>query len=259
MTKLVGILNLTPDSFSGDGVAALPQSAEERMDAMIADGADVIDIGAESTRPGAVLLSPAEEWKRFEPVMEAVAARTSTVSFSIDTRHPETARKFLKCFKNTESVFLNDVSGGKDSGMFNLAKEYNTKLVLMHSLTAPADPKITLANDVNAIEVIYEWAAKLVEEHEGNIIIDPGIGFGKTPVQSLMIIKNIARLKSLGAPLMVGHSRKSFMSLFTSKKADERDPETVLISDYLVEQGVDYLRVHDIKSHASLLRIRKML
>ncbi len=259
MTAIVGILNLTPDSFSGDGLHYSPQKVIERIDAFIEDGAGGIDIGAESTRPGATMLSSHEEWQRFEPVIEAMAQRIEKVKFSIDTRHEETARRFLRSFPKQKhsSLCINDVGGSE--AMAKLAAEFGATLVVMHSLTVPADPRITIPEYVDPVETIHTWASDMIKEFGKDIIIDPGIGFGKTARQSLAIIKNITRIKSLGTKVMVGHSRKSFLSLFTDKKAEERDPETLVISSYLAGRGVDYLRVHDVKSHAAMLKIRASL
>lgn len=260
-TTILGILNLTPDSFSGDGMQYSSQKAIEKLDRFIADGAGGIDIGAESTRPGATLLSPDEEWARLEPVIKEAAARIDKVQFSIDTRHSETAKRFLHSFPKPKasSLYLNDVSSHKSDTMINLVKEYGANLIMMHSLTVPADPKTTIPGNENAVETVFDWAQELIKNYGKDIIIDPGIGFGKTAEQSFAILKNISWLQSLGARVMVGHSRKSFLSLFTDKKAEERDPETLLLSHYLAVKKVDYLRVHDVKSHVSMLKIKEAL
>ena len=277
MTKLVGIVNVTPDSFSDGGA----YQANEKIAELIKYGADIIDIGAESTRPNAVLLSPEEEWQRLEPVIknidfasysnEALGQLSEATSdqvgaqpalcmnaiknpcWSFDTRHIETAQKLIASSKS--QIFINDISCNEK--MYELAQEYGCKVIFTHTLSIPANPKITLPENVDAVEELYNWAARLLEKHP-NIIIDVGIGFGKTAQQSLSIIKNISRIKSLGAEIMVGHSRKSFLSLFCHKPAKERDPETLVISSYLIGQKVDYLRVHDVRSHASLLKIKSL-
>lgn len=260
MTKIVGILNITSDSFSGDGVNE-PDTIESRILQMIKDGAGVIDIGAESTRPKAILLSPEDEWERLDKVLDIVRRNIDKVSFSIDTRHAITAKRFIDNMtrKNACHVFINDVSGGVDSGIINIAQEYDARLVLTHSLTVPADPEVTIHEEDSASDIVYKWATGIIGRLGDKIIIDPGIGFGKTAKQSIDIIKNIGKLKSLGAEVMVGHSRKSFLSLFSDKVASERDPESLLISNFLVGQCVDYLRVHDVKSHTAMLRIREVL
>jgi dihydropteroate synthase len=271
MTRLVGILNLTPDSFSGDGIHAFPQKAPERMDALIADGADVVDIGAESTRPGAALLSPQEEWQRFEPVIGAIAARMENTAFSFDTRHVETAARILERINTCHTLplpkgegfapelFINDVGGRPDEAMVELTHVYGATLIVMHALGVPANPAITIPEHEDAVEVVYRWAGETLEKYGDNTVIDPGIGFGKTAAQSLALVKNIARIQSLGAEVMVGHSRKSFLARFTGKKAADRDTETLVVSEYLARRKVDYLRVHDVKSHAVMIRIMQEL
>jgi dihydropteroate synthase len=260
MTALVGILNLDPDSFSGDGVRSADR-ALARIDAMIADGAEVIDIGAESTRPGAAALPPEEEWRRLAPVATALGGRRGKARFSIDTRNAAVARKALAAGFG----WINDVSGGADPAMFALARETGCALVLMHSLSVPASPAHTLPADADPVQAVLAWAQRLLAQLERagverlRIILDPGIGFGKTPEQSFTLIKNIAQLKALGLPVLVGHSRKSFLSLFTTKPSAARDPETLIVSYYLASQNVDYVRVHDLKSHAAMLRIRGAL
>lgn len=261
MTQLVGILNLTPDSFSGDGMQGPSVSVVlHRIDALIEDGASVIDVGAESTRPGAVPLSAEEEWQRLEPVVLALGGRPDKVRFSIDTRHAQVARKAL----SAGFAMINDVSGGADPDMLPLACKTGCTLVLMHSLTIPADPQRTLLSQDPVGEVIA-WGQSLLAQAEEagirrtHIVLDPGIGFGKTAGQSLALIKDIVRFCELGVPVTVGHSRKSFLSLFTDKKSEQRDPETLAISWYLAERRVHYLRVHDVKSHAAMLRIRAAL
>jgi len=249
MTKLVGIVNVTPDSFSDGGA----YKANEKISELIKDGADIIDIGAESTRPNAVLLSPDEEWQRLEPVIKNIDF-AQDVGWSFDTRHLETVKKII-AYSNAK-IFINDISYNEK--MSELARANSCTIILTHTMSIPADPKITMPENTDAVKEVYNWAAILLEKYP-NAIIDVGIGFGKTAQQSLAIIKNISRIKSLGADVMVGHSRKSFLSLFCDKPAKERDPETLIISSYLIDQKVDYLRVHDVKSHSSLLKIRKCL
>lgn len=261
MTKLVGILNVTPDSFSDGGHFDTVEHAVRRIDALIADGAAGVDIGAESTRPGAMLLTAEQEWHRLAPVMEAVCARADKVFFSVDTRHAETAMRCIRMFGSAaaSSLLINDVTGGRNEKLLETALAHHVRLILTHSLSVPADPAVILPQDADPVQVVHDWAAGLIERFGKGIIIDPGIGFGKDAAQSLSLIKGVARLQSLGAPIMVGHSRKSFLSLFTDKQAAQRDPETLAVSHYLAQQGVDYLRVHDVKSHHAMLKIREAL
>ena len=261
MTELAGILNLTPDSFSGDGLQGAVTSTLARIDKMVESDIAVVDIGAESTRPGAQPLTWEEEWTRLAPVVEKLGSRTERIQFSIDTRHGECARRALeKGFH-----WINDVSSGSDPAMQLLVKEYKCKYVLMHSMSIPADPAHTIAANVNAVDEVMRWAEQSIAKWEqagierSQLILDPGIGFGKTVEQSLMLIKNIATFQRTGIALLVGHSRKSFLSQFTDGKPELRDAATMAISSYLMAQNVDYLRVHDIEAHAMLKRISDML
>jgi len=255
MTEIMGILNLTPDSFSGDGLEGAVKNALHQISRMIEEGASIIDIGAESTRPGAEILTPAEEWDRLAPVLENLGDRVHAAVFSVDTRHAETAWRALALGVQ----IINDVSGGADPAMTALIKDYDAALVLMHSLTIPADPAVTIPTDASAVEVLLGWAKEKIGalEKQGitreQIIFDPGIGFGKTLTQSWDIIRNIAKFKPLGVPLLIGHSRKSFLCLFGEKPASERDLETLAVSRYLLTQEVDYLRVHDVKTHVLMM------
>jgi len=262
-TNIVGIINVTPDSFSGDGMLGIAyDKIGVAIDALIEQGVDVIDIGAESTRPNAILVSPEEEWKRLEPLMPFIDSRIPKCRFSLDTRYTQTALNFIVSLsrQHISQLLLNDVSGGAEKEMVELAGYYHIPLILTHSLTVPANPNITLSEDKDVMQVLMEWGSKVKKNHPHHaLVLDPGIGFGKTNLQSLHIIKHIALLISLGLPVMVGHSRKSFISRFTPKLPLERDPETVLFSSYMAKKGVDYLRVHDVRSHIAMLKINDYL
>jgi dihydropteroate synthase len=259
MTQLLGILNITPDSCSEDGMYGDPAAALHRIDLMIEQGAAVIDIGAESTRPGAIAITPEEEWQRLAPVLELLGPRFAKAQFSLDTRHPETALRALALGFH----WINDVTGGRNPKMIECMARSDCRYVIMHALSVPVNPKETLASTEDPVEMIIKWANDTIERLENagiarsRIILDPGIGFGKTAEQSFTLIKNIGQLKDLGVPLLVGHSRKSFLTLFTDKPYSERDPETLIFSYYLASQGVDYLRIHDLENHVSLLKIKK--
>lgn len=253
---LVGIVNLTPDSFSDGGKLPGPEIAVEYIGKMIAEGASVIDIGAESTRPGAVLISPSEEWRRLGPVLEQLPkVKSKNVAISVDTRHAETARKALDLGVD----WINDVTGFVSSAMVEVVKPSKCKLVVMHSLGVPANKAITIPPAADVVETLTAWGkdrvAKLEEKgiDKSRIIFDPGVGFGKSEPQSFTVLRNIAAFKSLGVPVFVGHSRKSFLARFTSSQPALRDDATLAASLFLAQQGVDYLRVHEIARHVQML------
>lgn len=249
MTQLVAIINLTPDSFSDGRQNATTEDYLRLIQQAIHDGASVIDIGAESTRPGARLLTQEEEWSRLKPMLQTLNLKPQT-SLSIDTRHAETFRRAIEY----GAKWFNDVSGFHHSESVQLAKDSSCDVVLMHSLTVPADPKVTLPEDLDVISTILEWAEKRITQlgiAKEKIIFDPGIGFGKTPEQSWEIIRNIAAFKALGTRIMVGHSRKSFLQV----PMEERDTATAQITRDLAKAGVDYVRVHNIPANKQALEI----
>ena len=251
MTQLIGILNVTPDSFSGDG--ALGDQALTHAVQLVRDGADMLDVGAESTRPGAAPLTPEEEWERLAPVLATLA--TQPLPLSLDTRHAETAQRALNLGIRT----INDVSGLRDPTMLALLAQHDGDIVVMHALTIPADPAQVLAPDVDPIAAILRWKNETTVRAIAfgiapeRLIYDPGIGFGKTPQQSLALVLAAAQLKQSGGRWLFGHSRKSFLTLFTDEKAAARDPLTLAFSAMLARAGADYLRVHNIAAHRVLL------
>ncbi len=262
-TELVGILNVTPDSFSDGGKFSNTNAALEQAKALIKSGAEIIDIGAESTRPGAAAISIEEEWSRLEPLLHALRSESWQGAMqpflSLDTRHPEIFRRALEY----KIDWLNDVTGLHDPELANLAASSGVDVVIMHSLSIPPDKDKVLTGE-DPIADILRWGKKKILElaaqgiGRGRLILDPGIGFGKTAQQSWQILREISRLKDLGVRLLIGHSRKSFLSLCTDAAAAERDPETSIVSSFLDLNGVDYLRIHDSESTIRALRTARL-
>lgn len=248
---LMGILNVTPDSFSGDGL--LDKGPVARTRALMEQGADIVDIGAESTRPGAEMLSADQEWKRLGPVLEGIIAHDwrPRIRLSVDTRHALTASRALAIGVE----IINDVSGLADSNMREVLGEHRNDIVVMHALDVPVNPANTLPPDCDVVAEILRWKARITAtalDHgitPEQLIYDPGIGFGKTAEQSLKLIESAAELKQSGGRWLFGHSRKSFMKLLSDAPAEERDGLTLKFSEQLAEAGIDYLRVHDIIGH----------
>jgi len=246
MTKIAGILNFTPDSFSDGGKFASVPTALARIEEMVEEGADIIDIGAESTRPGAAALSASEEWERLEPLMQELTM--SGAIYSIDTRHAENAARAL----DLGFYWINDVSGFKDQKMIEVVKPYDCKLVMMHSLTVPADKNVTIPEDADVIETLLDWCKSHLSRLERagirkhRLIMDPGIGFGKTLKQSGQIIERVTELKACGLPMLIGHSRKSFLG------EGDKDAKTLAVSRHMIGKDVEYLRVHDVAGHVAL-------
>lgn len=258
--ELIGIINLTPDSFSDGGKNLIAANAMTAAEEMLNDGAAYIDIGAESTRPGATPTSPEEEWQRLEPFLKAAG----NLPISLDTRNLATAARALE-YNNVR--ILNDVNGLGDREMLRLAVKYDIMAIVMHSLTVPADKNVVLTTP--AIPTLKNWISTKFKAltdagmKPRNIIFDVGLGFGKTPEQSVELVKaapEFAELcHGLGTKILYGHSRKGFLSLFTNKPAEQRDSETALITALLSKAKVDFARVHDIRANNTLLKIGEAL
>lgn len=255
-TKIIGIVNLAPDSFSDGGEVG---DVAVRIARLADDGAYGVDIGAESTRPGAVPLSADEEWARLSDVLPGLKAQFPHLILSLDTRHPQTAKRALDCGIN----WINDVSGGAPE-MLQVAKAAS-QLVLMHSLSVPADPKHLLSEGADPVMAVQDWAREKLRQCEAvgiaseRLILDPGIGFGKSAKQSWELIKRFDELKKIQIKWLIGHSRKSFLSAPRQKDAKDRDLETHLLSLELAKQGVDYLRVHDVSGTRRALEVATKL
>lgn len=251
--KLMAILNITPDSFSGDG-RMNSTTAAVRFAELAEAGADIVDVGAESTRPGAAVVTAEEEWTRLVPVLKATTTHParSRVKLSIDTRHAATAKAALALGVD----IINDVSGLTDPAMIEVLGRHRCPVIVMHALTIPADPNVTLPDTCDPVEVILAWKSKVstMGIAPSRLIYDPGIGFGKTAQQSWALVERAGELAASGGQWLFGHSRKSFLKLFTEAAPEGRDGLTLDFSRKLAAVGVQYLRVHDIAGHAAWLK-----
>lgn len=247
-TRIMGIVNLTPDSFSDGGKYIGPDAAIAHMETLVEQGADILDIGAESTRPGARSLSFEEEWERLEPVLSIAKSRFPHTIISVDTRNASTAAHAI----DVGVDWINDVAGGQDPQMLAVIRAASCKYVVMHSLSVPADPSKVLPEGVDAVMTVRSWAERSLQNlydagiDATRVIFDPGIGFGKTAEQSWSLLRAVSDLVDLPSPLLVGHSRKSFFKSVAEQDAAERDMETHMVSAWLARHGVSYLRVHDV-------------
>jgi 2-amino-4-hydroxy-6-hydroxymethyldihydropteridine diphosphokinase/dihydropteroate synthase len=247
--KLVGIVNLTPDSFSDGGLYNEPAKGAAHALQLWQDGASLVDLGAVSTRPGAVLLSQEEEWARLQPVLTLLGRERMRPRLSIDTFYTKTALQALEEFGVEAINFLGERVEPK---LAEIVEREDKELILMHRLTLPPTAAVTLPIDEDPMDLLCRWGQAQIDQipvSRGRLILDPGIGFGKTAQQNRLILDRIGEMKRLGVPLLVGHSRKRFLS---EKPASERDPETFAISVHLAKQGVDYLRVHNVWLHHQL-------
>ena len=256
----MGIVNLTPDSFSDGGELEDVGAIEARVAELVTAGAQLIDFGAESTRPGATLLTADEEWARLEPALGRLVDRYRSEvlrpRLSVDTYHAETARRALVLGVDV----VNDVSGLSTSAMLELAATSGADFVAMHNLGLPADKARTLPADQDPTAAVERWLEERLEAWEragldlSRIVFDPGIGFGKNALQSLQLLRNVERLHRFGLRLLVGHSRKSFMHQAAAADRLDRDLFTVGVSLRLCSAGVDILRVHNIAAHTAAYR-----
>lgn len=253
---VMGIVNVTPDSFSGDGISEVDAAVQHGI-ALVHDGADILDIGGESTRPGSTPVSLEEEIARVIPVIERLAKEVS-VPISIDTYKAAVARRAL----DAGATIVNDVwAGAMDPAMLPLAAERGCYIILMHNRSKPKDAaqEEKLGGRYVGVEynnLIADISDELQERIDAaldagvkreRIIIDPGIGFGKTVEQNLAIVKHLAEFKKLGFPLLVGPSRKSFVGYTLDLPVDQRVEGTAAAVALCIDRGADIVRVHDVR------------
>lgn len=256
--QLMGVVNITPDSFSDGGSFFSFKKFFQYFRFLTEHNVDIVDIGAESTRPGATPLSSQEEWERLSPVLiELSALKKETFFFprlSLDTYHPENARRALSLGID----IINDVSGLNSPEMLSVLNDSEADYVLSHSLGIPADPKQIISDHpIDHLKKWFEQKWELLQKNsiEGQrIIFDPGIGFGKSALQSQETIRGMNQFRELPFRILVGHSRKSFFTTITPAPPEERDNETIGTSLALIDQGVDILRVHNVRDHRKALR-----
>ncbi|RED52225.1 dihydropteroate synthase [Aestuariispira insulae] len=266
---VMGILNVTPDSFSGDGLIATSDvvaGALEQAERFLADGADVLDIGGESTRPGAALVAEQEELDRVVPVVEAISRKFPQAVISLDTYKARVAEAGLKAGGH----IINDVWGFKaDADMGPLAAETGAPVILMHNRSKPGHAEIDRRLGGSYVAPDYkDFLAEVLAETEAlaqnalacgvakdQIMLDPGVGFGKTVEQNMALINHLDAFKKLGYPVLLGASRKSFIGKYLDVPADERLEGTAATTALGVVRGADMIRVHDVRHMARIVRM----
>ncbi len=263
LSELMLIINQTPDSFS-DGGKYYQQINKiiEELESALAAGVSIIDVGAESTRPGAKALNSTQEIKRLEPLLVVLNQLKSCYSFklSLDSFRAETLLHFLPYLD-----IINDVSGQLDSDCLRQIKDAGKSYAFMHSLTIPANPQIVLAANCDPCVEILQWAECKLEQllslgfTHNQLICDPGIGFNKTAAQSWYLLRNISRLQNLDVELLVGHSRKRFLDKVTLSEYAGRDSESAAVASFLATQSVDYIRMHDYREYFKLAKTNNQL
>jgi dihydropteroate synthase len=248
-TYVMGIINVTPDSFSGDGLGNDVEAAVAQGKRFAAEGADILDVGGESTRPNAAPVSAEEELRRVIPVIERLA-REATVPVSVDTYRYEVAQRAL----TAGARMINDIWGlGRDSRLADLAAEHKVPIVLMSNQRDRKCPDIV----PEVIASLKKSIALAVDRGVPwqNIIVDPGVGFGKTLEQNLEIVRRLDELKCLNRPILIGTSRKSMIGLVLDLPPDQRLEGTAATVAISIAKGADIVRVHDV---AQMVRVCRM-
>ena len=257
---VMGILNVTPDSFSDGGLFLDPFAAADHAARMLEEGADIIDVGGESTRPGAEEVSTEDELSRVVPVVEAIVSRTGA-TVSIDTTKSRVARAAL----DVGAVIVNDVTAMRaDPSMPDVITETGAGIVLMHMLGNPrtmqANPTYgDVVADVKAALIGWAGDALAAGVPDSAIVLDPGIGFGKTREHNLQLLKGIPSLCEPGFPILIGTSRKSFIGTTLDVPVDERLEGTGATVAWSVAQGAKIVRVHDVKEMVRVVRMTEAI
>ena len=254
-TYVMGILNVTPDSFSGDGLLAGSSrdplaAAVEAGRRMVAEGADLLDVGGESTRPGHRPVGEDEERERVVPIVTALRAALPGTPISIDTTKPSVARASLAAGAD----LVNDVWGvGPDDGLVRLAAETGAPLVVMHNRREPRYADL-IGEVIGDLRRALERAIHLGVAPE-RLIVDPGFGFGKTPEQNLALVRHLGELRDLGRPILLGTSRKSTLGHVLDLPLEERLEATLATTALGIAAGADLVRVHDVRANVRVARM----
>lgn len=254
--KIMGILNTTPDSFYEKSRCYPIDQAIQRGIEMYHQGADILDVGGESTRPGSEPVSIQEELERTQKVVQALRLEIP-IPISIDTSKPEVAEAAILA----GATMINDISGLENPKMRDLAKEADVSVCTMHMQGSPKTMQNHIEYPKGVIFHIEEWFQSQTEKliasgiKKSRIILDPGIGFGKTVAHNYEIIQNLRRFGKLGYPLLLGISRKSFMGKILNKTAESLLPSTLAVNTVAILQGIQYLRVHDVVEHRDIIEV----
>lgn len=260
LPKIMGVLNVTPDSFSDGGQFDSAASACSQAEALLVSGVDIIDVGGESTRPFAEPVTEKEELKRVIPAIRMIRSKHS-IPISIDTTKAEVARQALEAGAD----IINDISAlRKDPEMLALVQETTVPVIIMHMQGTPGDMQVKPRYD-NVVTDIIDFFQERLTWLEGNgvapgrITLDPGIGFGKTLDHNLSIIKHLADFKDLGCSVLLGHSRKRFIGDITGLDVEDRDLPTAVVSALCYASNVDIIRVHNVAATRHALQMTEAI
>ena len=253
---VMGIINITPDSFYDGGRYISQQAAIERSEQLIAEGADIIDLGAASTRPGAEDVTPDEELKRLLPVLEHLVKHHSNIPVSIDTFHSSVAEETIK----KGASLINDITGGSDPEMYRIVARYKVPYVLMHIQGTPKTMQVE-PHYKDVVEDVYHYFSDRIKKLKSagveQIIIDPGFGFGKSVEHNYTLLRHLDKFKEFGLPIMAGLSRKSMINKVLKTKPENALTGTVSLNTLALLQGARILRVHDVKDAKQVIKLVK--
>jgi len=256
----MGVINVTPDSFSDGGQFLLTKNAVSQALNLIQQGAEIIDIGGESTRPGADEVSVDEEIKRVVPVIQAIRNDDKNITISIDTSKSQVMQAAI----DAGADFINDVNALQNTGCVEVVAKSGLPVCLMHKKGQPKTMQKSPQYGDVLTEVMAFFKTRInVCVNAGvkmkNIVLDPGIGFGKSLEHNLTLLKSIKQLKSLGCPILIGVSRKSMIGEILNAEVDDRLYGSLAIAQFTYMQGAEILRVHDVKATADVLKVTQKL
>ncbi|MGP8217747.1 MAG: dihydropteroate synthase [Bacteroidia bacterium] len=252
---VMGIVNITPDSFYDGGKYVTIEDAVKHTGKLLAEGADIIDLGAASTRPGAAILTPEEELKRLLPVLDVLVENYPGIIISVDTYNAWVAEEAVK----HRALLINDISGGlMDEDMFETVGKLNVPYILMHIQGTPGTMQLTPYYS-EVTEEVYNFLSSQVTKARNKgisqIIIDPGFGFGKTVEHNYTLLQNLNKFCGLGLPVLTGLSRKSMINKLLKIKPDDALTGTVVLNTLALLQGANILRVHDVKEAKEVIKL----
>ena len=256
-TLIMGVVNVTPDSFSDGGLFLNTERAVEHAQVLVEEGADIVDVGGESSRPGSDPVSEEEELKRVGPVVTALAEKLN-VPISIDTYKPHTADRCL----NLGATMVNDITGLRGAAMREVVARHDVPAVIMHM---KGEPKTMQENPSygDVVSDVKDFLAGRALEAERygvrQVVIDPGIGFGKTLAHNMTLLRRLSEFKELPYPVLVGVSRKSSIGQITGAPVDERLPGTLAATAIAVLNGADIVRVHDVKECRQVVQVAEAI
>ena len=258
--KVMGVLNVTPDSFSDGGQFDQLDAAMQQVHRMVEAAVDIIDVGGESTRPGSVPVGVDEEINRVVPVIKAIRSQFPDLTLSIDSSKPEVMEAAILA----GATLINDVNALEADGAIEVAVKYGVKVCLMHK---QGNPETMQDNPQyhDVVQQVLDYFEQRVEAclaygmDTDSIILDPGIGFGKTLAHNLQLIQNIATLKQMGFPILLGVSRKSMFADLLNRPVEQRLAGSLAVTQFAYLQGADYFRVHDVVETIDVLTVSQTL